>query len=99
MVAEIVDLKLKRMPGVKATSPFVAALVELVYNQLMALGMDLEMFARHASRTEIQLSDVYMVTRKNPVLTKALRDFEKSRSLTQANDSAGTNSNRSTSNQ
>ena len=82
MVAEIVEQKFRQMPGVKPTPTFVAALVELVYNQVMALGMDLEMFARHASRTEIEKSDVYMVTRKNPVLTKALHDFENLRKST-----------------
>lgn len=61
--------------GTTASPSFVASLVELVYNQLQTLGEDLELFADHAGRTIINDSDVYMVTRKNDVLTKALREF------------------------
>lgn len=55
---------------------FIASLVELVMNQLMNLGEDLELFARHANRSIIEPKDLYMVTRKNEVLTAVLKEFE-----------------------
>lgn len=64
--------------GTTATPSFVASLVELVYNQLQTVGEDLELFADHAGRSAINDSDMYMVTRKNEVLTSALKEFEKS---------------------
>lgn len=63
--------------GTAASPSFVASLVELVYNQLQTLGEDLELFADHAGRTTINDSDVYMVTRKNEVLTNALKEYAK----------------------
>lgn len=62
--------------GVAASPSFTASLVELVYNQIIATGEDLELFATHAGRSVIQPSDVYMVTRRNEVLTKALKEVE-----------------------
>ena len=63
-----------------ATTPtFIASLVELVYNQLLVVGEDLELFAHHAGRVTINPSDVYMVTRKNPSLTSMLEKFESQR--------------------
>ncbi|CAH2352433.1 inner kinetochore subunit Mhf1p [[Candida] railenensis] len=55
---------------------FVASLVELVYNQLANLGEDLESFANHAGRVTINPSDLYMITRKNNILTEELKKYE-----------------------
>lgn len=64
--------------GTTATPSYVASLVELVYNQLQTVGEDLELFADHAGRSAVNDSDLYMVTRKNEILTGALKEFEKS---------------------
>lgn len=63
--------------GTSASPAFVASLVEIVYNQLENLGEDLELFADHAGRTVINDSDMYMVTRKNEILTNALKEYLK----------------------
>lgn len=73
-VAKMVEERVSQIPGgVTATPAFVATLVDLVFNQLVVLGQDLEAFAHHASRDVIEPSDMYMVTRKNECLTNALK--------------------------
>ncbi|KAM9894199.1 hypothetical protein OXX80_009615 [Metschnikowia pulcherrima] len=74
-VAKMVEEQCSEL-GVAASPSFVASLVELVYNQLLLLGEDLELFAGHAGRSTVNSSDVYMVTRKNEILTKALHEYE-----------------------
>lgn len=74
MVAKMVE---DQVPAdVVATPTFIASLVELVYNQIINLGEDLELFAKHAGRSTVRTEDVYMVTRKNDILTKCLKDLE-----------------------
>lgn len=76
-VAHIVEAELARLgPELAASPTFVATLVELTYNQIINLGEDLELFAHHALRNVVKPADVYMVTRKNPILTEALRQHE-----------------------
>lgn len=74
-VAKMVEEHTRNI-GVAASPSFVASLVELVYNQMIGLGEDLELFADHAGRTVIKPADIYMVTRKNEVLTAALKEYE-----------------------
>lgn len=64
--------------GVSASPSFVASLIDLVYFQIVLLGEDLEMFANHAKRTVVDTSDVYLATRRNDVLTAALRGVHES---------------------
>jgi centromere protein S len=92
MVARIVDDKLQGLQGggsncelVVATPTFLAGLVELVYNQLILCGEDLELFANHGGRNVIKTQDLYMVTRKNDVLTKALKQFEETQRMNEHN--------------
>lgn len=76
-VAKMVEENLSQInKDVTATPTFIASLVELVYNQLVNLGEDLELFANHAGRSTVKPVDMYMVTRKNDILTKALKDVE-----------------------
>lgn len=78
-VAKMVEQQVESLEGsVSVTPSFVALLVELVYNQLINLGEDLELFANHASRTTIKPADLFMVTRKNELLTAALKQLEQS---------------------
>lgn len=74
-VAKIVEETAQR-EGVEPSPTFVAALVDLVFNQLVNLGEDLELFAHHAGRLTVMPADMYMATRKNEVLTRVLREFE-----------------------
>ncbi|GME79417.1 unnamed protein product [[Candida] boidinii] len=60
---------------ITATPKFVAGLAELVYRQAISVGEDLEMFARHAKRKTINVDDLYMVTRRNDILTEVLKEF------------------------
>lgn len=85
-VAKIVEEKVKELNlqeenttndhGIIATPTFIAQLVELVYNQLINLGEDLELFCQHAGRDIVEPLDLYMVTRKNPTLQQFLKDIE-----------------------
>lgn len=43
-----------------------AALASLVYKQAEFLAKDLELFARHARRSTIQVEDVKLCARRNP---------------------------------
>lgn len=74
-VARFVEAKTAEL-NVAASPSFVASLVELVYNQLVVMGEDLELFADHAGRTVVNSSDVYMLARRNEVLTAALKEYE-----------------------
>ncbi|KAH3673524.1 hypothetical protein WICMUC_003630 [Wickerhamomyces mucosus] len=77
-VAKIVEeetSELEPSQNVSATPKFIASLVELVYNQGITLGEDLEMFARHAKRKTITPEDLFMVTRRNDDLTDLLQEF------------------------
>ncbi|KAK6197323.1 kinetochore component CENP-S-domain-containing protein [Scheffersomyces amazonensis] len=84
MVAKMVEDRIKDLQTsdqykenpLIATPTFIATLVELVFNQITSLGEDLELFAHHASRSTIKPSDLYMVTRKNEVLTNYLKELE-----------------------
>lgn len=76
MVSRIIDGEANKL-NVNVTPMFTASLVELVYNQLLNLGEDLELFANHAGRSTIKPQDVYMVVRKNDVLSGVLKEFEK----------------------
>lgn len=75
-VAKFVESKTADL-NVGASPSFVASLVELVYNQLVEMGEDLELFADHAGRTVVNSSDVYMLARRNDALTAALKEYEK----------------------
>ncbi|WPK26715.1 hypothetical protein PUMCH_004075 [Australozyma saopauloensis] len=59
--------------GTSATPAFVASLIEFVYNQIVLLGEDLEMFAAHGGREVVNTADVYLAVRRNEALEKALR--------------------------
>ncbi|CUM49793.1 uncharacterized protein AC631_03268 [Debaryomyces fabryi] len=77
MVSKMVEQDLTHIDkDISATPTFVASLVELVYNQLLNLGEDLELFANHAGRSTIKPADLYMVTRKNDILTNVLKEYE-----------------------
>lgn len=79
IVAKMVEQQVESLEGsVSVTPSFVALLVELVYNQLINLGEDLELFANHAGRNTIKPADLFMVTRKNELLTAALKQLEQS---------------------
>ncbi|ODV64267.1 Mhf1p ASCRUDRAFT_79149 [Ascoidea rubescens DSM 1968] len=74
-IAKIVEEETKEL-NVEATKLFTATLAELVYNQLLVVGDDLESFAKHAKRKTILPADMYMITRKNEGLTQILKDYE-----------------------
>lgn len=74
-IVEEETLSIEGSQRVTATPRFMAALVELVYNQAISLGEDLESFSRHAGRKTITPDDMFMVTRKNDDLTQLLRDY------------------------
>lgn len=76
-VAKMVEQYTQEL-GTVATPAFVASLIELVCTQIIVLGEDLEMFARHAGRDVVNTSDMYLATRRNEALTNALRSVQES---------------------
>lgn len=82
-VAKMVEQSTRQM-NVSASPSFVASLIELVYNQIILLGEDLEAFATHAGRDVVNTSDVYMATRRNETLTNALKYVHESMGQVQA---------------
>lgn len=73
VVAKMVERELAALPNVLASPTYVALLVDLVFNQLVTLGEDLELFANHAGRVTVKPDDLYMATRRNESLTAAIR--------------------------
>ncbi|KAI5206744.1 hypothetical protein E4T39_02272 [Aureobasidium subglaciale] len=64
-----------------ATPQFIGSLTELVWNQILVSGADLEGFAKHAGRDTIDTKDVLLLVRRNEqlkeVLENALKEFKK----------------------
>ncbi|CCE65646.1 hypothetical protein TPHA_0M00710 [Tetrapisispora phaffii CBS 4417] len=51
---------------------YINALVELCYIQLVEVGKDLELFAKHANREVITVDDLMLLLRKLPNLQESL---------------------------
>ncbi|GAA5887658.1 hypothetical protein JCM6882_001486 [Rhodosporidiobolus microsporus] len=51
-----------------ASEHFVASLAEVVFQQALSLGKDLERFSKHAGRTTINVDDVKLAARRNEPL-------------------------------
>ncbi|GAA5916876.1 CENP-S family protein [Sporobolomyces salmoneus] len=51
-----------------ASEHFVASLSELVFQQALSMGKDLESFAKHAGRTTVNVDDVKLLARRNEPL-------------------------------
>lgn len=54
------------------TPKFINALVELCYIQLVEMGKDLELFAKHGGRNIISTEDLILLLRKAPKLQELL---------------------------
>ncbi|TKA55400.1 hypothetical protein B0A53_02324 [Rhodotorula sp. CCFEE 5036] len=55
-----------------ASEHFVAALAEVVFQQALSLGKDLESFAKHAGRLTINADDVKLAARRNEPMYESL---------------------------
>ncbi|GAA5850201.1 hypothetical protein JCM8547_001040 [Rhodosporidiobolus lusitaniae] len=55
-----------------ASEQFVASLAEVVFQQTLSLGKDLELFAKHAGRMTINVDDVKLAARRNEPLYDSL---------------------------
>ncbi|KAF2424392.1 apoptosis-inducing TAF9-like domain 1 family protein [Tothia fuscella] len=58
-----------------ATPQFIGALMELVWQQIRLSARDLETFAKHAGRRQINVDDVLLLARRNEGLEVLLRGF------------------------
>ena len=58
--------------NVTFSKAFVACLAETVSTQIEFFATDLEVFAKHAKRTVINIDDVKLLVRRNPGLTKEI---------------------------
>jgi centromere protein S len=57
------------------TPQFIGALTELVWAQIAGASKDLEAFAKHAGRRQINVDDVMLLARRNEGLEVLLRGF------------------------
>ncbi|GAA5980585.1 hypothetical protein JCM10908_001697 [Rhodotorula pacifica] len=76
-----------------ASEHFVAALAEVVFQQALSLGKDLESFAKHAGRLTINADDVKLAARRNEPMYESLTTAAIQHGLTLADlraDSAST---------
>ncbi|BGP21730.1 centromere protein S [Rhodotorula toruloides] len=67
-----------------ASEHFVATLAEVVFQQALSLGKDLERFANHAGRLTINVDDVKLAARRNEPLYETLTTAAIQRGLTLA---------------
>ncbi|KAF1991331.1 hypothetical protein K402DRAFT_416649 [Aulographum hederae CBS 113979] len=58
-----------------ATPQFIGALTELVWAQIASSSKDLETFAKHANRFQINTDDVLLLARRNEGLESLLRGY------------------------
>ncbi|TID24021.1 apoptosis-inducing TAF9-like domain 1 family protein [Venturia nashicola] len=58
-----------------ATPQFIGALTELVWSQINTTSRDLESFAKHAKRSQINTDDVLLLARRNEGLEMLLKNF------------------------
>ncbi|OWR41394.1 hypothetical protein KGM_214080 [Danaus plexippus plexippus] len=63
--------------GFSINSGPMAIVAGLVYKKLITYGLDLEAFAKHASRSTITTDDVKLLVRRNPSLLKLVRSKSK----------------------
>ncbi|POR35239.1 Centromere protein S [Tolypocladium paradoxum] len=77
-VGQIVDEESMRR-NLNATPQFIGALTELVWTQIENVAVDLESFARHASRATVTTADVLLLARKNPDLQLLMEAFVEER--------------------
>ncbi|TNY21820.1 kinetochore component CENP-S-domain-containing protein [Rhodotorula diobovata] len=67
-----------------ASEHFVATLAEVVFQQALSLGKDLERFAKHAGRLTINADDVKLASRRNEPLYELLTTAAQQHGLTLA---------------
>ncbi|BGP44794.1 hypothetical protein JCM10450v2_000608 [Rhodotorula kratochvilovae] len=67
-----------------ASEHFVATLAEVVFQQALSLGKDLERFAKHAGRLTINADDVKLAARRNEPLYELLATSAQQHGLTLA---------------
>ncbi|GAA5913547.1 hypothetical protein JCM8208_000707 [Rhodotorula glutinis] len=75
-----------------ASEHFVASLAEVVFQQALTLGKDLERFAKHAGRMTINADDVKLAARRNEPLYELLTTSAQQHGLTLAELKADTSS-------
>lgn len=69
-----------------ATPQYISALTELAWSQLESVAKDLEAFAKHAGRSQINADDVMLLTRRNEGLEAVLRSYLDNQRSNQGND-------------
>ncbi|KAG5368545.1 MHF histone-fold complex subunit 1 [Yarrowia sp. E02] len=72
-VSKIVSEQTRNVP---LDTSFVDALTELVFEQAVTLGGDLESFAKLDNRVVITMKDMDMVLRRNEGLKEAIHEFQ-----------------------
>ncbi|KAF2721017.1 apoptosis-inducing TAF9-like domain 1 family protein [Polychaeton citri CBS 116435] len=73
-VGQAVD-EVSLVQGIVASPHFIAGLSELLWAQIENAAHDMETFARHASRSTINTSDVLLLARRNEGLVNVLKEY------------------------
>ncbi|KAJ7392308.1 Centromere protein S [Desmophyllum pertusum] len=63
--------------GLQFSRRFIAALTETTFKQCESFATDLELFAKHAKRTQINCDDVQLLARKSSALAAHIDDMSK----------------------
>lgn len=63
--------------GVQLSRRFIAALTETTFKQCESFATDLELFAKHAKRTQINADDVLLLARKSSTLAAHMENMSK----------------------
>jgi len=84
-IGQIVDDESIRT-NTNATPQYIGALTELAWSQLESVAKDLEAFAKHAGRSQINSDDVMLLTRRNEGLEAVLRSYLESQRSNRGND-------------
>ncbi|KAK2748004.1 hypothetical protein FQN57_001595 [Myotisia sp. PD_48] len=71
------------------TPQFLAGLSELIWTQIESVSQDLEMFAKHAGRSTINVSDILLLARRNSGLESILRAYADKEEARKSDRAAG----------
>eukprot|EP00128_Syssomonas_multiformis_P007427 Colp12_sorted_trinity150504_noHs@16196 len=71
--------------GVTFSKPLMAVLAQVTFKQVEELALDLELFAKHAKRSTVQIEDVKLCARKSDSLSKHIAQYSEGL-LAESND-------------
>lgn len=71
---KVADSTCSELGGVTASTNFIAALTDYVWEQSQSLAADAEAFAKHRDSTVIETKDILLCTRRNEALQALIKE-------------------------